>query len=131
MSWQYTGNLPNGGGLQTYDGHDWTVGYGYTANFLKYIEENKKPGFIKALFFICKKGQYKDDQTWIQLTGKTLQQNWNDYLNSPASRPKRSVDHEVHAEYKSENRANRLGDNHKINHGQKRVFGKGISVQGH
>lgn len=89
MSWQYTGHLPNGGGLQFYDGRDWTVGYGYTANFLKWIEETKRSGFVKSLFLTCKKGWYADDQTWYYLTGNSLQGNWDEYIQSSASRSKR------------------------------------------
>ncbi|MBK0380425.1 basic secretory protein-like protein [Mucilaginibacter segetis] len=57
--------------------------YRVTARFLIWIEKNVKKGTVKKLDAIMRAHTYTDD-TWKQLTGKTVAELWKDYSQNPA-----------------------------------------------
>jgi hypothetical protein len=56
--------------------------YRITARFLVWIEEKVKPGIVKELDSRLRKHTYTDD-TWKQLTGKTVDELWKSYAENP------------------------------------------------
>jgi hypothetical protein len=56
-------------------------GYGHTALFLIWIEENLLPTIVDDLMAALVSGSYSE-QTWVDLTGKRVDQLWNEYRPS-------------------------------------------------
>lgn len=57
-------------------------GYRISARFLLWLEENVKKGIVKNLDDIMRKNTYTP-QIWKKLTGKTLDELWQQYSNNP------------------------------------------------
>ena len=57
--------------------------YRITARFLVWVEEKVKPGVVKELDSQLRKHTYTD-ASWQQLTGKTVDELWKTYSDSPA-----------------------------------------------
>lgn len=57
--------------------------YRVTARFLLWMEEKVKPGIVKTLDKQLREHTFTDD-TWKQLTGKTVDELWKDYAANPA-----------------------------------------------
>lgn len=70
--------LPDYKSTQNYDN-----AYRITARFLLWIEEKVKPGIVKELDSRLRKHTFTDD-TWKQLTGKTVDELWKTYSANPA-----------------------------------------------
>jgi len=60
----------------------YTNSYRITARFFAWLEQNVKPGLIAALDQQLRAHQYTE-QSWTALTGKTLDQLWEDYSKEP------------------------------------------------
>jgi hypothetical protein len=69
--------LPNYKPTQKY-----TDAYRVTARFLLWMEEKVKPGIVKELDSQLRKHTFTDN-TWQQLTGKTLDELWKSYTDNP------------------------------------------------
>jgi len=59
-------------------GQNYTNGYRITARFLIWIDENIKPGIVKDLNDRLYAHTFNDG-TWKQVTGKSLEDLWEDY----------------------------------------------------
>jgi len=70
--------LPDYKPTQNYDN-----AYRVTARFLLWMEEKVKPGIVKELDSRLRKHTFTDD-TWKQLTGKTVDELWKTYSANPA-----------------------------------------------
>jgi hypothetical protein len=70
--------LPNYKPTQKY-----TDAYRVTARFLLWMEEKVKPGIVKDLDSQLRKHTFTDN-SWQQLTGKTLDELWKTYTGNPA-----------------------------------------------
>ncbi len=64
-------------------GQNYDNSYRITARFLVWIEAKVKAGTVKALDAQLRANTYSD-ASWQTLTGKTVQQLWNDYAANPA-----------------------------------------------
>lgn len=62
--------------------HKYTDSYRVTARFFKWIEAKVKPGTIKAINANLRDHSYTADD-WKKLTGKTLDELWEDYKLDP------------------------------------------------
>jgi len=71
-------SLPAYKSTQNYDN-----AYRITARFLLWMEEKVKPGIVKKLDKQMREHTFTDD-TWKQLTGKTVDELWKDYAANPA-----------------------------------------------
>ncbi len=71
-------SLPAYKSTQNYDN-----AYRVTARFLLWMEEKVKPGIVKTLDKQLREHTFTDD-TWKQLTGKTVDELWKDYAANPA-----------------------------------------------
>lgn len=60
-------------------GQNYDNGYNVTARFLKWIELNKKNGFVKEINERLRKHNYKDSD-WKMLTGNTVEELWKEYI---------------------------------------------------
>jgi hypothetical protein len=69
--------LPNYKPTQKY-----TDAYRVTARFLLWMEEKNNPGIVKELDSQLRKHTFTDN-TWQQLTGKTLDELWKSYTDNP------------------------------------------------
>lgn len=56
--------------------------YRITARFFEWLEQNVKPGLIPTLDLQLRAHEYTE-QSWVTLTGKTLDQLWDDYSKKP------------------------------------------------
>ncbi|SFH38993.1 basic secretory family protein [Pedobacter insulae] len=56
--------------------------YRITARFFAWLEQNVKPGLIASLDQQLRTRQYSE-QSWIALTGKSVDQLWDDYAKNP------------------------------------------------
>ncbi|MCX2573065.1 basic secretory protein-like protein [Pedobacter sandarakinus] len=56
--------------------------YRITARFFAWLEQNIKPGLITSLDEQLRAHQYTE-QSWANLTGKTVDQLWDDYAKNP------------------------------------------------
>uniref|UniRef100_J3N3M9 Basic secretory protease n=2 Tax=Oryza brachyantha TaxID=4533 RepID=J3N3M9_ORYBR len=65
------------GWAQPGQGGSWEEGYSVTARFFDYCDGSVKPGFVAGLNAKLKGGY--DADYFVQITGKTLQQLWQDY----------------------------------------------------
>jgi hypothetical protein len=65
-------------------GQKYTDAYRVTARFLVWMEEKVKPGIVKDLDSQMRKHTFTDN-TWQQLTGKTVDQLWAEYTANPES----------------------------------------------
>lgn len=63
-------------------GQNYDNAYRITARFLLWIEEKVKPGTVKALDAQLRAHTYTDD-SWKQLTGKTVDELWKAYTEKP------------------------------------------------
>jgi len=70
-------SLPDFNAKQSY-----TNSYRITARFFVWIEQNVKPGLIASLDQQLRNHQYSA-ASWLDLTGKTLDQLWADYSQNP------------------------------------------------
>jgi len=70
-------SLPKYKPTQNYDN-----AYRITARFLLWTEEKVKPGIVKKLDKALRNHTY-NDQTWQQLTGKTVDELWKMYSENP------------------------------------------------
>lgn len=59
----------------------YTSGYGVTAAFLKWIEENVREGTVKEISSLITKGEYKESD-WERITGSSLNGLWEAYVDS-------------------------------------------------
>jgi len=57
--------------------------YRITARFFEWLEQNVKPGLIATLDDQLRQHTYTE-QSWANLTGKTIDELWADYAKSPA-----------------------------------------------
>ncbi|MBC6111543.1 basic secretory protein-like protein [Pedobacter fastidiosus] len=57
--------------------------YRITARFFAWLEQNVKPGLIAMLDQQLRAHQYTE-QSWVSLTGKTIDQLWDDYGKNPS-----------------------------------------------
>lgn len=64
------------------DKHSYKNSYRITGRFFVWLEENKKPGLIKAIDSQLRSKTYSE-QSWKELTGQTLDELWADYAKSP------------------------------------------------
>jgi hypothetical protein len=64
-------------------GQNYDNAYRITARFLVWIEEKVKPGIVKTLDAQLRQHTYTDN-SWKQLTGKTVDELWNTYVSDPA-----------------------------------------------
>ena len=71
-------SLPNYKSTQNYDN-----AYRITARFLLWMEEKVKPGIVKELDGQMRAHTFTDD-TWKNLTGKTIDELWKTYTENPA-----------------------------------------------
>jgi len=71
-------SLPAYKSTQNYDN-----AYRITARFLLWMEEKVKPGIVKTLDKQLREHTFTDD-TWKQLTGKTVDELWKEYAANPA-----------------------------------------------
>jgi len=71
-------SLPAYKSTQNYDN-----AYRVTARFLLWMEEKVKPGIVKKLDKELREHTFTDD-TWKQLTGKTVDELWKDYSANPS-----------------------------------------------
>ncbi|UPG91202.1 basic secretory family protein [Luteibacter aegosomaticola] len=75
-------NAAAGWSLPAYQsGQNYTDSYRVTARFLVWIEEHH-PGAVQR-FDAALRGRSYTDQTWVQITGSTVDQNWASYIASP------------------------------------------------
>jgi hypothetical protein len=76
-------NAAVGWSLATYQsGQNYDAGYQVTARFLLWIENKVKPDFVKLTDAQLRAHTFTDD-TWKQLTGKTLTELWAAYTSNP------------------------------------------------
>jgi hypothetical protein len=76
-------NLAAGWKLPDYKaGQSYTNAYRVTARFLVWVEQHKDPETINKLDKAMRTGTYTAD-TWKQLTGKTVDELWQDYSANP------------------------------------------------
>ncbi|MDQ8004777.1 MAG: basic secretory protein-like protein [Pedobacter sp.] len=64
------------------DTHSYKNSYRITARFFVWLEQNVKSGLIATLDQQLRVHQYSE-QSWVNLTGKTLDQLWDDYAKNP------------------------------------------------
>jgi hypothetical protein len=64
------------------DTHSYKNSYRITARFFVWLEQNVKPGLIATLDQQLRAHQYTE-QSWVNLTGKSLDQLWDDYAKNP------------------------------------------------
>ena len=64
------------------DKQSYTNSYRITARFFAWLEQNVKPGLIAALDQQLRAHQYTGE-SWTNLTGKTIDQLWEDYSKNP------------------------------------------------
>jgi hypothetical protein len=70
-------SLPNYSEKQSYKNS-----YRITARFFAWLEQNVKPGLIANLDSQLRAHQYTE-QSWVNLSGKTIDQLWDDYIKNP------------------------------------------------
>lgn len=58
-------------------------GYRTTGRFLTWVDSKVKKGFVRELYQQLNKALYADT-LWVQLTGKTIDELWSNYLASPS-----------------------------------------------
>jgi len=63
--------------------HKYSSSYRITARFFLWITQNYKKDFVKKLDDAARQKTYSD-ATWKKLTGKTLDELWQEYLSNPA-----------------------------------------------
>ena len=64
-------------------GQNYTDSYRITARFLVWLENKVRPGIVKDLDGRMRNHAYNDN-TWQQLTGKSLDELWNNYTIDPS-----------------------------------------------
>jgi Peptidase of plants and bacteria len=64
-------------------GQNYDNAYRITARFLVWIEAKVKPGIVKTLDAQLRQHTYTDN-SWKQLTGKTVDELWKEYIANPA-----------------------------------------------
>lgn len=70
--------------LPEYDAQQsYTDAYRVTARFLLWLEKRVKPGIATTFDGMMREGTYRPE-TWKQLTGKTVDELWQDYGKNPA-----------------------------------------------
>jgi hypothetical protein len=75
-------NAAAGWSLPAYQsGQNYTDSYRVTARFLVWIEEHH-PGAVQR-FDAALRGRTYTDQTWVQITGASVDQNWASYTAAP------------------------------------------------
>jgi Peptidase of plants and bacteria len=68
-----------------YDGRPYTDGYGAAAAFFKWVDavyRQHQPRVIEAIYASANDRPYQDS-LWVELTGKTVETLWSEYLNQP------------------------------------------------
>lgn len=84
---RYVYGIDNAGSKWTLPAYDpkqsYTNSYRITGRFFAWIEQNVKKGAIKKMDKKLRAHQY-DENTWKALTGKTLDELWAAYAESPA-----------------------------------------------
>ena len=76
-------NGESGWGMSEYrSGQSYTDSYGVTANFLTWVSLNKDSRIIYYLNKTMHDGTYTDN-LWVELTGETVDQLWDDYVANP------------------------------------------------
>src|SRR6201996_335118 len=63
-------------------GQSYENAYRVTARFLLWVEEKVKPGIVKTLDAQMREHTYTDN-SWKQLTGKTVDELWKTYISDP------------------------------------------------
>ena len=63
-------------------GQRYTNAYRVTARFLVWLEKNQYPGIVDSLDKAARAGKYTS-QIWAKLTGKTVDELWQDYSQHP------------------------------------------------
>lgn len=77
-------NSQAGWGLPNYNaGQRYTDAYTVTARFLVWLEKYEKAGIVKELDSRLRTGAYSEN-TWRELTGKTVDQLWSEYSANPS-----------------------------------------------
>ncbi|MBE5958675.1 MAG: hypothetical protein E7254_07430 [Lachnospiraceae bacterium] len=77
-------NSQAGWGLPNYNsGQRYTDAYTVTARFLVWLEKYKTASIVKELDSRCRNGSYNDN-TWRELTGKSVDELWNEYSSNPS-----------------------------------------------
>ena len=62
---------------------NYTDAYRVTARFLVWLEKHGKPGLAVAMDRVLREGNYTPE-TWKQVTGKSVDELWQDYGRNPA-----------------------------------------------
>jgi len=62
----------------------YTDSYRVTGRFLAWLERKVKGDIVDRLDQALRQNQYQNGQIWNQLTGKSVDQLWNDYANNPS-----------------------------------------------
>ena len=70
---------------------NWDAGYQQTAYFLEWLENHKGPGSVRRINATLQGEEYKEDELWPSLFGRTVEDLFNDYKayldeNSPNER---------------------------------------------
>ena len=77
-------NGPGGWSMQDYSpGENYENGYRVTARFLTWLENRIRPSIVNDLDAQLRQQTYGTD-TWHQLTGKTVNELWNQYAGDPS-----------------------------------------------
>jgi hypothetical protein len=61
-----------------------TNSYKVTARFLVWLERKIKRDIVNLLDRALRQNQYDNGKIWSQITGKNVDQLWNDYTNNPS-----------------------------------------------
>ena len=64
------------------EGQKYDNGYRITARFLVWLEKHSQPKLVQVLDERMRNHSYTDD-LWKEQTGKTLTENWDDYIKNP------------------------------------------------
>lgn len=64
------------------DRNKYTDSYRVTACFFDWIVENKEKDFIKKMNDVCRSGRYSNENTFKDITGKTVDELWEEYAES-------------------------------------------------
>jgi hypothetical protein len=62
----------------------YTDSYRVTSRFLAWLERKVRGDIVDRLDQALRQNQYQNGQIWNQLTGKSVDQLWNDYANNPS-----------------------------------------------
>lgn len=83
VRWNY-GRDNNGGNwrLPEFDrSQHYTNSYGVTGRFLAWLERKVHDDIVNRLDRALRQNQYENGKIWNQITGKNVDQLWNDYAN--------------------------------------------------